>query len=413
MANDNLNGNGGPVTPAFAQPSPSEDPKKFTVQHLSDTQHYNDMLKQVQPIPKPADPSNMILTLDKVYGAGGTEISDKITGAGQIVFHVGGDSGPTGGPKSIEEVINKLILDFTGEDESQTPYFFFHLGDVVYSFGEAIYYYDQFYDPFRDYPAPIMAIPGNHDGLSYKGDREPYMDAFLRNFVSPYPQHSPDAGGLNRTTMIQPGVYFAFDAPFVTILGLYSNILEDPGVISSEGGNLPNLTDEQLDFLVEQLERLKGEGKCVLIAVHHPPFVYGGSHAGSPVMLGEIDACCKKAGYWPHAVLSGHAHNYQRFSRTVSAADTGDTEYEIPYLVCGNSGHHLTKLSRGGDPIRAPSNITDSLIFENYDDSNYGYLRVVCDGKQIRIEYHCVDLTQKTYNDAVTVDLKTRCIVAN
>jgi predicted phosphodiesterase len=41
----------------------------------------------------------------------------------------------------------------------------YHLGDVVYSFGEAAYYYDQFYDPFRNYPAPIFAVPGNHDGM--------------------------------------------------------------------------------------------------------------------------------------------------------------------------------------------------------------------------------------------------------
>ncbi len=45
------------------------------------------------------------------------------------------------------------------------PAFLFHLGDVVYDFGEAQYYYDQFYEPYRNYPAPIFAIPGNHDGF--------------------------------------------------------------------------------------------------------------------------------------------------------------------------------------------------------------------------------------------------------
>ena len=33
--------------------------------------------------------------------------------------------------------------------------------------------------------------------------------------------------------MIQPGVYFTLEAPYVRILGIYSNILENPGVISS------------------------------------------------------------------------------------------------------------------------------------------------------------------------------------
>ena len=44
------------------------------------------------------------------------------------------------------------------------PAFCFHLGDVIYNFGEAEYYYDQFYEPFRAYDRPIFAIPGNHDG---------------------------------------------------------------------------------------------------------------------------------------------------------------------------------------------------------------------------------------------------------
>ena len=38
-----------------------------------------------------------------------------------------------------------------------------------------------------------------------------------------------------RTTMDQPGVYFTLDAPFVSIVGLYTNVLEGPGVIISAG----------------------------------------------------------------------------------------------------------------------------------------------------------------------------------
>ena len=39
--------------------------------------------------------------------------------------------------------------------------------------------------------------------------------------------------------MTQPGVYFTLDAPFVSIIGLYTNVLEGPGVISSQGGKYP------------------------------------------------------------------------------------------------------------------------------------------------------------------------------
>ena len=44
------------------------------------------------------------------------------------------------------------------------PSFFYHLGDVVYFTGARSSYYDQFYDPYLHYAAPIFAIPGNHDG---------------------------------------------------------------------------------------------------------------------------------------------------------------------------------------------------------------------------------------------------------
>ncbi|MBV9655126.1 MAG: hypothetical protein JOZ42_11250 [Acetobacteraceae bacterium] len=48
--------------------------------------------------------------------------------------------------------------------------------------------------------------------------------------------------------MTLPGVYFAVDAPFVRIIALFSNALEDPGVISSENGNWPGVPDYQLGF---------------------------------------------------------------------------------------------------------------------------------------------------------------------
>ena len=68
------------------------------------------------------------------------------------------------------------------------PAFFFHLGDIVYYFGEHQYYYDQFYDPFRAYDRPIFAIPGNHDGAVYGNSATtqapPSLEAFLRNFYA-------------------------------------------------------------------------------------------------------------------------------------------------------------------------------------------------------------------------------------
>jgi hypothetical protein len=53
------------------------------------------------------------------------------------------------------------------------------------------------------------------------------------------------------------------------------------------------------------------------------------------------------------------------------------------------------------------------VTFENYDDTDYGYLRVLVNAQQLRIEYHPASdgTAAKTPDDFVTVDLKTRKLV--
>ncbi|MGA2580968.1 MAG: metallophosphoesterase [Bryobacteraceae bacterium] len=251
-----------------------------------------------------------ILTLAQVYGSAGAAKTAAIEQAGQIVFHYVGDTGSVEGPSTQSLVADKMVSDFTEANSADIPSFFYHLGDVVYYFGEATYYYDQFYEPYRGYAAPIVAIPGNHDGVVYAADPAPTLAAFLANFCAPSFAPSPDAGGLARTTMTQLGVYFTFDAPFVRILGVYSNVLEDPGVISGQNGTYPKLDSRQIDFLQTALARVKSQNYtgAVIIAVHHPPFTGGSTHGGSPLMLQDIDNACQAAGVWPHAVFSGHSH---------------------------------------------------------------------------------------------------------
>ena len=153
------------------------------------------------------------MTLQEVFGSAGAAKIAAIEQAGQIVFHAVGDTGSVKGPSSQSLVADKMVSDFTEDDPADEPSFFFHIGDVVYNFGESQYYYDQFYDPYREYPAPIIAIPGNHDGEIYAGDPQPTLDAFLRNFCSATPAHTPEAAALVRTSMIAPGVFFTLEAP--------------------------------------------------------------------------------------------------------------------------------------------------------------------------------------------------------
>jgi hypothetical protein len=387
--------------PVFAQPTPSPDPTSFK-NPVTDSSDKD--TPGVQPVPQPAAATaEPILTLAQVYGSQGASITQAIQASGQIVFHSVGDTGSVKGPQTQSLVADKMLTDFTEANAADVPSFFYHLGDVVYYFGESTYYYDQFFEPYRSYPAPILGIPGNHDGIVYPTDPEPTLTGYLTNFCAATTGPSPDAGGLVRTTMIQPGVYYTFEAPFVRILGLYSNVLEDPGVISNQGSTYPTLDQRQVTFLTTALKRVTSDGftGAVIIAVHHPPYTGGSEHGGSPLMLTDIDNACTAAGVWPHAVFSGHSHNYQRYTRTVN-------NFQIPYLVAGCGGH--SPLSSMRSTIRTPYPIDSTLTLESYDDTDYGYLRVIVNATTMTIEFHPESDggTTKTPDDTVTINLAAR-----
>jgi hypothetical protein len=286
------------------------------------------------------------------------------------------------------------------------------LGDIVYSFGELEYYYDQFYEPYRNYQAPILAAAGNHDGMISPLAHAKSLAGYLQNFCADPAagfRVTREAGGLSRTAQIQPGVFFTFDAPFVRILVFCSNTLEDPGVIADKN----TIGETQIAFLRGALQRVKRENYAgaLLFAHHHPPYAIGGQHSSSTEMRQQMDAVCAEVGVWPHAVLAGHAHSYQRFTRRRSDGT------EIPYIICGNGGHNVRKLqASGGLPLRCPQILQpktasdDQVTFENYDDTNYGYLRVIVDPKQLRIEYHPASdgIGVKTPDDSVTIDMTSR-----
>ena len=149
----------------------------------------------VEAVPEPTGNAvEPVLTLAQVYGSAGAAKTQAITAAGQIVFHCVGDTGSVTGPETQNLVADKMVTDFDEANAADVPSFFFHLGDVVYYFGEGAYYYDQFYEPYRNYPAPIIAIPGNHDGVVWQADPAPTLQAFLRNFCTAAPAQSPGFG---------------------------------------------------------------------------------------------------------------------------------------------------------------------------------------------------------------------------
>lgn len=432
--------------PVFAEPVTTPDQRTFQTTHGSDNATYaqvQELLKtQTVSFPKSRAADDALFTLAEAYGPNGAAVTEAIRSSGRIVFHSVGDTGSSDARRYRNEqrVADQVTTDAHSNEVNNRPAFFFHLGDVVYNFGESSYYYDQFYEPYRAYPAPILAIPGNHDSFIVPGtpEGEEPLVTFARNFCSPTLTVTPEAGSLHRTAMTQPGVYYALDCPFVRVIALFSNALEDPGVISSENGRWSNVPDYQIDFLRAQLTRIKNENYqgAVLLATHHPSFVYsppqdheaaGGNHGSSSDMLREIDKVCLEVGVYPHAVLSAHAHCYQRYTRTI---DFEGGEIRVPFVVCGNGGHNVNPLVRStrGHVAAEPENGTDvsylevdpavtstGLKLEKYDDHNYGYLRISVDESQLRIAYHQVgdrSLLQSRY-DLVTIDLKASSLLPN
>src|ERR1700678_1923058 len=305
--------------PVFNEGSVTPDPTGFKVEHASDTQVYKEiqnlLTKDVVSFNPMRGQPGTLYTLEDAYGSQGSQLVSAIKKTGKIIFHSAGDSGASNQGKYGNElrVCDQLTADCRTADPANRPAFLYHLGDVVYDFGESRYYYDQFYDPFRDYPGPIFAIPGNHDSFIVPNTpaAEDPLTIFSRNFCSQSFVLTPEAASLHRTAMTQPGVYFTLDAPFVRIIGLFSNSLEDPGVISSENGKWSTVPDLQLAYLEAQLKQAKKYTGALILAVHHPPFSYspprngqgaGGDHGGSPNMLRQIDTICKAQGVYPHVV---------------------------------------------------------------------------------------------------------------
>lgn len=405
----------GPQGRLYADPQPGPDEKKFREDNTS-AAYYNSPYflankNQVQAIPRRRN--NLPLNLSDFVSQ---DISNAIQASGKITFHAVGDTGAAKVNRSQtaatalghEGAVCDAMVSEIQNQGPNAPAFFFHLGDVIYNFGEAQYYYDQFYEPFRAYDRPIFAIPGNHDGMVFgqgsSAPQVPTLDAFLANFCASEPGPSPDSGGLIRSVMTQPGVYFTLDAPFVSIIGLYSNVLDGPGVISSQGGNFP-IVDDQLDFLKSELARLKSDRqaqkRAIIVVVHHPPLSADAKHGGSTGIGKDLDSCCKAAGLWPDVLLSGHAHLYQRFTRTVANGQ------QTPYIVAGSGGFAATT-PKNLPP--APITVGDHTLEIN-PIVEFGYLTVETDAKTITVTFKTAAGGPVAVRDSVSVDLKAGRII--
>jgi hypothetical protein len=299
---------------------------------------------------------------------------------GKLVFHSVGDTGGVNTSTYIDGVTRFMECDYTHvPDAADRPSFFYHLGDVVYYDGEGANYWPEFYEPYLQYPGPIVAIPGNHDGDVNPSTGESSLQAFVRNFCSQSAVISTDNRDAPRRTMTQPNVFWTLNTPLVTIIGMYSNC--------PEGGQVG---DTQKQWFISELKAATGS-LPIILAIHHPIYSAYGSHPGSTRLKSFLEECCAKAKRAPDVVLTGHVHDYQRFSASLY------NKKNVPFIVAGAGGynkrlHVLGKLFHDAKSAnKLPVQIQgEPERLENFNDSDHGYLRVTVTKKKIILDYVAV-----------------------
>jgi len=309
------------------------------------------------------------LRLDDVLAADDMSV---IRNAGKLVLHACGDSGGINNDSFQHAVAAHMAQDFDRPRREDRPAFFYHLGDVVYFKGEESKYFEQFYEPYEHYPAPIFAIGGNHDGEYNRGI--PSLQAFMTNFCARTPGPSPDSQTIPRDCMTQPNVYFTLLTPLATIIGLYSNV--------PEGGEIRH---DQVAWFTDEL-RAAPAGLPVIVAVHHPVFSADVQHSGSPHIKRCIEQAVADTGRVPDLILTGHVHNYQRFTWRLSGR-------QIPVVVAGAGGYpNLHKVACvNGHTLRTPFELRElNATLEAYCDTRHGFLRLEITGDAIAGKYYTV-----------------------
>jgi acid phosphatase type 7 len=262
-----------------------------------------------QPLPTPNGSAPYRFDLSQLLHP---DAVGQITNAGMLVFHCLGDTGDSRGTQ-MDFVAAMMTQDYDASAGGAVPAFCYHLGDVVYFAGDIDMYGECFYEPYAAYPGPIVAIAGNHDcqpddpqdppNHTVDPNKKP-LDGWVQNFMSSDPTQ---LGSLkttsSRTQMDLPNVYWTFTTPFATIIGLFSNVSES-----------------QAEIHPDQVAWFQGEltaadpNKALIVAIHHPPFLGDVEHSGSSVAEQVLFQSFVATGRYPHLVLSGHVHNYQRFT---------------------------------------------------------------------------------------------------
>lgn len=276
---------------------------------------------------------------------------------GKRVLHVIGDHGGVKDPNPQLAVAKAMIAD----NAARPVDICYSVGDIDYFSGEEAEVGPQFYEPYADYPVPIVGIPGNHDGAGQ--DR---LATFMQTFCDTTPRLLPAQAEYHRDTMDQPNCFWTLCDELVTIIGLYSNV--------PSGGEIQQ---DQIDWFVGEMKEAP-KGVALIVSLHHPPYSCDAHHGGSERMGKILDEAFTAAGRCPDLILSGHVHDAQFLTRVTPLGT-------IKYVVIGNGGYHnLHALAEGASP---GAEVAEGVTFDYGDASEWGFLRLTITTTSIGGEY--------------------------
>ncbi|WP_129311342.1 metallophosphoesterase [Streptomyces sp. L2] len=228
--------------------------------------------------------------------------------------------------------------------------------DVIYPVGATDDYGTKFFRPYQDYPAPIYAIPGNHDwyedlgafmrvfcgeatsALDAESRPRPLSRAWWRTLLWHRPRPADEEllaaarelRGAPGQQALQPGPYWALDAGPVRIIGIDTGLL---GTIDAEQG--------------AWLREASRGPKPKILVTGSPLYVDGEHHPCAIEGGGTVDEIVRDPDHHYVAAIGGDIHNYQRYPVDVD----GRT---VQYVVAGGGGafmhatHTIPVVSVGG-----------------------------------------------------------------
>lgn len=351
--------------PSFTNTRPASNKSQAHpgIQPLSPLTH----TQRFEPLPTPIGLPPYHFDLESVVPGVGKVAAQN----GKLVFHTVGDVGGIKNPEYQMAVADAMKKDLDA-DPTQRPSFYYIIGDVVYYTGDYNDYYDQFYEPYDHYNAPVFSIPGNHDGEI--GDPTvPSLQGWVSYFMTKTAHVDPISRDAPRMTLTLPNVYYTLTCPFATLVGMYTNV--------PEGGSIDSI---QQQWLTNEFASAPTD-KALVVSLHHPVYSFDDHHSGSARMADAVQHAINDSRRVPNLVLTGHVHNYQRIER--SLVDGGAP---TPFIVAGHGGYyHLHGMNAGNGTVDEQTQA--KLVASN--DQLHGYLTITIDAQNVSGAMTTVDHT--------------------